>query len=68
MVKKTTLAKTAALTFGAAMTTMHAAPDLNASIVTVNFNPGSLAYSSVASTKHFDLHQWREYWHFQPME
>ena len=50
MVNKTTLAKTAALTFGAAMATMHAAPDLNASIVTINFNPGSLAYSSFAGT------------------
>jgi MYXO-CTERM domain-containing protein len=50
MVRKRALAKTAALSFGAAMTTMHAAPDLSASIVSVNFTPGSLAYSGGAST------------------
>ncbi len=46
MIRKQTLAKSAVFTFGAAMTTMHAAPELNASIVTVNFNPGSFGFST----------------------
>ena len=50
MVKKRTLAKTAAVTFGAALTTMYAAPDLHAGIVPINFIPGSLPFSPGAST------------------
>ena len=50
MVKKRTIAKTVAVTFGAAMTTMFSAADLNAQVVGVGFIPGSLAWGPGVST------------------
>lgn len=48
MVQKKTLAKSAALTFGAAMTSMYSAPDLSADIVSITFTPGSAPYNNAA--------------------
>ena len=48
MAKKNTLKK-AAVGFGAAAASIYAAPELSASIVTLNFNPTSIAYSSTSN-------------------
>ena len=44
--KKRRLVTTAAATFGAAMTSMYAAPELQADIVDLTFTPGSKAFNS----------------------
>ena len=48
MVQKKTLAKSAVLTFGAAMTSMYSAPDLSADIVGISFSPGSAPYTTAS--------------------
>ena len=45
---KLTKTKLAAASFGAALTTLHAAPELNADIVDLTFSPGSVAWSLTA--------------------
>ena len=42
---KLTKTKLAAASFGAALTTLHAAPELNADIVDLTFSPGSVGWS-----------------------
>ena len=45
---KLTKTKLAVASFGAALTTLHAAPELNADIVDLTFSPGSVAWSLTA--------------------
>ena len=46
MVRKNTLIKTTAVTFGAAMATMYAAPELNADVVNLTANPGGYSFQT----------------------
>ena len=50
MVKKNTIKK-AAVGFGAAAASIYAAPELSASIVNLDFNPGSAAWTSASSLR-----------------
>ena len=47
MLTKKKLAKTAAASFGAAMASLHCAPELQADIVDLTFTPGSVAFGSL---------------------
>ena len=42
---KITKSKLAAASFGAALTSLYSAPELNAQIINLNFSPGSVAFS-----------------------
>ena len=48
---KITKTKFAAATFGAALTSLYSAPELNAQIIDINIDPGTVAFSSAAATQ-----------------
>ena len=47
---KITKSKLAAATFGAALTTLYSAPELNAQIININFSPGTVVLSGGPAT------------------
>ena len=61
---KFTKTKLAAASFGAALTTLHAAPELNADIVDLTFSPGSVAFgvqqNIVIDQLGFGFSQWND--------
>ena len=61
---KLTKTKLAVASFGAALTTLHAAPELNADIVDLTFSPGSVAFGGqqniVIDQLGFGFSQWND--------
>jgi MYXO-CTERM domain-containing protein len=51
VVKNRTIAKTAAVAFGAAMSSMYAVPDLNADIVGITFSPGAAPFGNLQNVQ-----------------
>ena len=47
-----TKTKTTAATFGAALAAMYAAPELQADVIDLGFNPGSIAFNTGSATLH----------------